>query len=346
MYKSILALAVLGGFSAVASAQSSVTVYGIVDVSVVRETGGAAGNFTKINSGVANGSRVGFKGTEDLGGGWNAFFDLQNGFQADTGALGQGGLLFGRQAFVGLGGPVGSVRIGRQYSVIDDLIGATDPFGNGYAGRLQNVFAKGYLARVDNSVMYFTPTVRGFSANVMTGFGEVADDASANRFVGGSVGYAEGPLSVRLAHGQRNDMRATATPNTQFGNATRDKNTMLGATYKFGLFRAHGAYGVTKTMNNRDVLVDADDAMLGVSVPFGTSQVMASYVWRDDKSVNNRDARQIAVGYNYFVSKRTTLYAAYAHIDNRGKPVFYTAGSASDNGTGKAALDLGIRHLF
>jgi predicted porin len=346
MKKSILALAVLNGLAGTALAQSNVTVYGLVDLGLVRETGGPAGNFTKMNSGIANGSRVGFKGTEDLGGGWNAFFDLQNGFQADTGVLGQGGLLFGRQAFVGMSGPLGTIKMGRQYSPVDDLIGATDPFGNGYAGRLQNVFVKGYLARVDNDVMYSTPTINGFSANIATGLGEVASKPSANRFVGGSFGYAAGPLFVRIAHNERNDMVVTASPNTAFGNATSDQNTMLGATYDFGVVKLHGAYGVTKTKNVGTTLVDADDALVGVSIPFGASKVMASYIRRNDKSANNRDANQIAVGYNYFLSKRTTLYAAYARIDNKNGAMFYTAGSSVDNGTGDKALDLGIRHTF
>ena len=112
MKKSILALAVLGAVSGAASAQSSVTVYGLVDVALVRESGAATGASTKITSGVGAGSRLGFKGSEDLGGGLSALFLLENGFQADTGAMGQGGLLFGRQAYVGLQGGFGTVTIG------------------------------------------------------------------------------------------------------------------------------------------------------------------------------------------------------------------------------------------
>ena len=153
MKKAILALAALGSLSAVAQAQTSVTLYGIVDVGIVRESGTLGPSVTKLSSGIANGSRFGFKGVEDLGGGMTAFFDLQNGFQADTGALGQGGLLFGRQAFVGLGGSFGNIKLGRQYTPIDDLHGAVDPFINNYAGRLQNVFEQGYVSRVNNDIM-------------------------------------------------------------------------------------------------------------------------------------------------------------------------------------------------
>src|SRR5213076_2061594 len=135
-------------------------------------------------------------------------------------------------------------------------------------------------------------------------------------------------------------MVVTAAPNTAFGNATSDKNTMLGVIYDFGVLKVHGAYAVTKTKNVGTTLVDANDAMLGVSAPFGAaSRVLASYVRRDDKSGNNRDANQIAVGYNYFLSKRTTLYAAYGKIDNKNGVVFYTAGSAIEGGSGDKAFD-------
>ncbi|MFC6520700.1 porin [Undibacterium arcticum] len=339
----------MGACAGGASAQSNVTIYGLVDLGVVRESGGPAGSMTKLTSGIANGSRLGFKGIENLGGDLSAFFQLENGFQADTGTLGQGGLLFGRQAFVGLSNGFGTIKLGRQYTPIDDLVGAVDPFGNGYAGRLQNVFMKGYLSRVDNDVMYSTPTINGFSANVAYGFGEVAGSASANRYVAGSAGYTSGPLFVRIAHQNRNNLIPSvvgASANTAFGNATNDKNTMLGATYNFGVVKAHAAYAITKTGNVGTRLVDATDAMVGVSVPFGANTVMASYIRRNDKSANNRDADQIAIGYNYVMSKRTTLYAAYAYINNKNGPVFYTAGSAIEGGSGNKALDLGIRHTF
>jgi predicted porin len=332
-----------------AVADSNITLYGLVDMGVARESGGAAGSITKLSNGIANGSRFGFKGSEDLGNGLSAFFDIQNGFNADTGTLGQGGLLFGRQAFVGLKGAFGTVKMGRQYTVIDDLVGASDPFGNGYAGRLQNVFAKNYASRIDNNLMYGTPNVNGFDANIAYGAGEVAGDASSNRYLGTSVGYAAGPLFVRLAHQYRNHLVGTGRANAFFGPMTSDRNTMLGATYDFGLVKLHGAYAVTKTDNGDINLVKADDAMIGASKNFGPGMLMATYVRRDDKSSNNRDANQIALGYNYFMSKRTTLYAAYARIDNKYTdrlPMIYTVGNATELGSGDSAFNLGIRHTF
>ena len=132
MKKTMMALA-LSAAAGMAAAQSNVTVYGIFDMALVRESGGTASS-TKMTSGVESGSRIGFKGTEDLGGGMSAIFLVENGFQGDTGAMGQGGLLFGRQAYVGLQGSAGTVTLGRQYTPQYLAVAAVDPFGSGTAG--------------------------------------------------------------------------------------------------------------------------------------------------------------------------------------------------------------------
>lgn len=335
MKKSLMALAIFGGFTGASSAQTNVSMYGIVDLGIVRESGGAAGSMTKLTSGIANGSRLGFKGTEDLGNGLSAIFTLENGFDASTGAMGQGGLLFGRQAFVGLSGGFGSVKLGRQYTPIDDLVGAVDPFYNGFAGRMQNVLAAGYVSRANNDVMYSTPTIGGFSGSAAYGFGEVAGDAAAGRYVGASAGYANGPLFVRLAWQSSNNATATGAA----------KNTMLGATYNFGVAKLHAAYAASKTDAAGVASVDANDGMIGVSVPFGASTILASYVRRNDRLAVNKDANQIGLGYTYDLSKRTSFYTAFARIDNRNGAK-YLVGNATEAGSGDKAFNLGIRHRF
>lgn len=334
MKASPFALAALALLSGAACAQSSVTIYGLVDLGLARESGAAAGSVTKMSSGIANGSRLGFKGNEDLGGGLSALFVLENGFFADTGAQGQGAL-FGRQAFVGLSGAFGRVTLGRQYTPVDDVIGTTDPFYNGFAGRMQNVLAQGYAARSNNDVMYSTPVLGGFSASLAYGAGEVAGDSAANRFIGGAAGYAQGPLYVRFAFQTSNNANATGAA----------RNSVLGAKYNLGRATLHGAYSVNKTDSAGLTSVDARDGMIGVSVPFGADFLLASYVRRDDKLGLNRDASQIALGYTHALSKRTTWYAAFAHISNKNG-AFYTVGNASDAGSGDQAINLGIRHTF
>lgn len=339
MKKISYACAILAACSGAASAQSNVSVYGLVDVGIARETGGASGAVTRLTSGIANGSRFGLKGKEDLGNGLSTVFVLENGFDATTGAMGQGGLLFGRQAYVGLEGQQGAIRLGRQYTPIDDLVASTDPFYNGYAGRMQNVLAQGYVARANNEVSISTPTLGGFCAAVYYGFGEVAGNVRAGRHTAFTVNYAQGPLTVRLAHQGTNNVTAAGDTN---GAA---KNTLIGAIYNAGAFKLHGTYGSSKTDAAGVASVDARDLMLGVTVPFGPHSVIASYVHRNDRLAVNRDATQLALGYTYDLSKRTTLYAAYGTIANHNG-ARYLAGNATEPGTGPRAWDLGLRHRF
>jgi predicted porin len=362
MKKSILVLAVLGAFTNAASAQSSVTVYGVVDAGIVAEKGGAAGSVTKLTSGVASGSRLGFKGTEDLGGGLSALFVLENGFQVDTGALGQspaGGqsTLFGRQAFVGLGSNgFGTVTLGRQYTPHYLAVDFADPFGTGLAGDAVNILPNtgDAQSRMNNTVKYATPNLSGFAGELAYGFGEVAGDTSAKRQIGASVGYTGGPFAVRLGYHNLNN--ATA-PNQPGNNA---KNTILAATYNFEVAKVHLAYGVDKGTGSsplRNTLnaygrptaptasTDSTDALLGVTVPFGQHTVLASYIRKNDKTALNQDADQWAIGYRYALSKRTDLYTAYARIKNKNG-AGYTVGSAIEAGSGDKAFNLGVRHTF
>jgi predicted porin len=360
MKKSVLVLAVLGAFANAASAQStSVTVYGVVDAGVVAEKGGSAGSVTKLSSGVASGSRLGFKGTEDLGGGLSASFVLENGFQADTGALGQStaaATLFGRQAFVGLGGKsFGTVTLGRQYTPHYLAVTSADPFGTGLAGDAVNILPNtgDQASRMNNTIKYATPDLSGFSGELAYGFGEVAGDSSARRQIGASVGYTGGPVGVRLAYHNLNN--ATA-PNQPGNNA---KNTILAATYNLEVAKLYFAYGVDKGIGSSPLRngtatpfgramtpsTDSTDALVGVSVPFGAHTVLASYIRKNDKTARNQDADQWALGYRYALSKRTDLYTAYARIKNKNG-ASYTVGNAIEAGSGDKALNLGVRHTF
>jgi predicted porin len=353
MKKAMLALA-LGASAGVCSAQTNVTMYGVVDMAVVRESGGAPGPITKLTSGVASGSRLGFKGSEDLGGGLSAVFLLENGFQADTGAMGQGGLLFGRQAYVGLRGNAGTVTLGRQYTPQYLAVAAVDPFGSGMAGDTKNLItATGNSAsRMDNAVKYQSPTYQGFSAEAVYGAGEVAGDGGAGRQLGAALSYVHGPLALRLAHHHRDNNTATVH---NLGSA---RNTIATAIYDAGYMKAHFAYGVDDGVNSAlprnsanpyGVAVtpstDSRALLLGVTVPRGRHVWLASWIQRDDRTARNQDATQWALGYRYLLSSRTDLYAAAAHIRNRNGAA-YTVGSAIESGTGNRAVNLGVRHNF
>jgi predicted porin len=358
MNKTMLAL-MLSASAGTAAAQSNVTLYGSVDMAVVRESGGSgsAAASTKLTSGVASGSRLGFKGSEDLGDGLAAVFLLENGFQADTGAMGQGGLLFGRQAYVGLQSKsAGSVTLGRQYTPQYLAVAAVDPFGSGTAGDTKNLMAStgNSASRMDNSVKYASPVVNGFNADLVYGAGEVGGDSTAGRQFGGALGYGNGPLTVRLAHHNRNNNTATMK------NAGSAKNTVLTALYDFGVAKAHFAYGVDKGINSalpRNLnnpfgyavaptpSTDSSVVLLGVTVPQGAGTWLGSYMRKNDKTAFNQDAEQFAAGYRYNLSKRTELYGVLAYLRNKNG-AGYTVGSAIEGGTGNRALNLGLRHTF
>lgn len=329
MKKSLLALAVIGSFAGSASAQTNVSIYGVVDAGIVLEKGGAAGSVSKLTSGVASASRIGFRGTEDLGGGLSANFVLENGFNEDTGAL-TGGLLFGRQAYVGLKGEFGATNFGRQYTPHYLVSAAADPFGNGMAGRFTNLMANSGV-RMDNTVKYTSPTVGGFSGELAYGFGEVAGNTSASRAIGASLNYGAGPLKVGLGYHRLNN--AAATDNA--------RNTVIGGTYDFGVAKAHLAYGKNKGTGT----VDNNDLLVGATVPFGPHKLLASFIRKDDDSALNRDANQWALGYTYALSKRTDFYTAYARINNKRGATF-TVGNNTEAGSGNKAFNLGVRHTF
>lgn len=351
----ILAFAVLAALTGTASAQSNVSVYGLVDVALMRESGAAAGPSTRISSGVASGSRIGFKGSEDLGGGLSTIFLLENGFQADTGAMGQGGVLFGRQVYLGLQGKLGTVTVGRQYTPQYLTVVNVDPFASGMAGDSKNLMpATANNSRQDNSIKYASPTVNGMSAELIYGPGEIAGAGSGGRQFGGSLGYAAGPIKIRLGHHYRNNNTA------QIRNLAPAKNTVLAAVYDFGVAKAHLAYATNKGVNSSPLRnaenpfghavapvasVDSQDVLVGVTIPFGAHSVFASYIRKDDNTGFDQDANQTAIGYRYALSKRTDVYSSYANIDNMNG-AGYTIGNASESGTGDRTFNVGMRHIF
>ncbi len=344
MKKLHLALAVAGALTGAAHAQSAVEVYGIVDMGFTREAGNvgssvAGGN--KISSGAQSGTRLGFKGKEDLGNGLKALFVLETGIAADRGGFNQGAG-FARQSFAGLQGDFGTLTLGRQYtSYFLTLNQVADPFASGLAGNAQNLMLPGAsntvtgtdrVIRMDNAIKYATPIFENFSGEIAYGFGEVAGNSDANRVITGSVGYDSKPLNVRLAHYQRNNATDTASL----------KSTMLAANYDLEFAKIFAAYadndwvGQTKTRNY----------LIGATVPFGAHRFIASYIRADGRGIyaaNNAD--QWGLGYTYSLSKRTNLYAAYGYISNDGAAT-YTVGNNSENGTSNKAFNLGVRHVF
>lgn len=347
MKKSLLALAVLGAFAGAASAQSSVTVYGVVDAAIqYQNNGNPAGSKWALDSGMQNGSRLGFKGTEDLGGGLKANFKLETGINIDTGGSSQGGLVFGRQTWVGLSGDFGSVTAGRQYSPIFLAADSIDPFDAGIisgaagAGTSTDgtvLFFGNFSNRTNNTVNYTTNNLGGFTGSVAYSFGEVAGDNSANRRIGLSGTYANGPVLVTAAYDKANDA---------LGNAT--KNAFIGGTYDFKVVKAALAYGKNTTDAGVAAQVDTKTWMLGVTVPVGAGNILGSYTRQTNNlpvpATAGGKGDQIAVGYTYNLSKRTNLYTSYARTANDAGT--NAGGLAFANGLTDKQFNVGIDHRF
>lgn len=340
MKKSIIALAAVGAVAGTASAQTNVTIYGVADAGISRIDNGR-NNTTALSSGNQSGSRIGFRSKEDLGGGLSAIFTLENGYSIDDGTLGQGGRLFGRQAFVGLAGGFGAVKLGRQYNPIRTAVESVDPFGHGLAGNAANVFNV-HGERADNSINYTAPNLGGFTGQVQYSFGEAVGSTSLGRQFGLSAGYAAGPLKVILAYHDQNLTTTTAGATVANGDS---QTTMLGGVYDFRVAKLHAAYARSEAENAAGVsTTDRDDAMIGVSAPIGAGTILASYIRRsEDVGGGTADANQWAIGYTHALSKRTNLYTSYARIKNDATA---RVGSPAAAGLDPSVFNVGIRHRF
>jgi GBP family porin len=346
MKKSLIALACASAFAGSANAQS-LTTYGIVDMGFVSERGGTLGSIDKISSGAQSGTRLGFKGTEDLGNNMKALFVLETGIAADTGgfasttAAAASNVAFARQAFVGLQSDAGTLTLGRQYTPFFLTLNAVaDPFASGLAGNAQNLIPHSGI-RMNNAVKYASPIFSGLSAELAYGFGEDTTTGidKAGRNVGGSIGYSDSALNVRLAYHKANGT-------TALNSGLSDTSTMLAANYNFQVAKVFAAYSDNDLQTATSPLGKSRDYLIGVTVPYGNHTFIASYINKDGRSASNLDATQFGLGYTYALSKRTNLYAAWATIDNKRGSVTYKVGNNSEPGSGDKAFNLGVRHTF
>lgn len=340
MKKLLIPLAVAGLFASAANAQSTLTTYGIVDMGLVIDDG--ARSVEKLSSGVQSGSRLGFKGTEDLGNNLKALFVLETGINADAGGFSPGNVAFARQSFVGVQGDFGTVTLGRQYSPLFlTLNQVADPFASGLAGNAQNLMPHAGV-RMDNTIKYVTPVIaQGITGELAYGFGEstTAGDG-ANRQYGVALGFSQGPANLRAAYHRKNDATDTA----------HNSYTLLAANWNLEVAKVFVALSDNSTnfvdsTNSRQPIGESRDYLVGVSVPLDKHTFTASYIHKDGRSTTIGDANQLGLGYTYALSKRTNLYAAWAKIDNKGVSAF-TVGNNSELGTGDKAFNLGVRHLF
>ncbi len=336
MQGKLLAVALFASIPLVASAQSSVTVYGVMDAALAKEdTGAPNGSRTAINSGNQSSSRLGFRGTEDLGNGLKAAFNLEAGVALDTG-MGDTAL-FGRRAVVGLTGAFGSVMIGREYTPIADVAKETDVLGQGFYGSNLSAFGSGRLTRrISNSVNYKSNAMAGFKVAAAYATGETSTGPSGD-LMGLSAEFAKGGFYVGAGY---HTFERLATGD--------DKEMIIGAGYKFGAFelKANVIEANPTGANNK-----FEQLNLGAAYTIAAHKVFANY--QTNELENGAKGNGFTLAYSYTLSKRTNLYASYATLSNNAKGVFglTSAGTnvtppATAPGADPKALSLGVRHSF
>jgi predicted porin len=351
MKKSLLALAALTAFAGAASAQSSVTLFGVVDLNArqIKNSGGTVQVMGQ--DGIAS-SRLGFRGIEDIGGGMRAGFWLEGGMNPDTGT--SGGQSWQRRSTLSLMGGFGEVRLGRDYTPSFWNHTVFDPFGTNGLGSALNLVntsvgsAATTFVRANNSVGYFLPAMGGLYGQVMVAAGE---NVVGNKYMGFRLGYAAGPVNVAVAQG-----KAKGTGNVNF------TDTNFGASFNAGFATFSAWYGKWD-FNPAGTVGDGSQkqASFGVAAPLGSGTLKASFNKASGSSgsalINQYNAKQLSVGYVYDLSKRTALYSTYSSISNGGTSVNganFTVGGPGNTGTAapqargakSSGLEFGVRHTF
>jgi len=340
MKKSLLALAVLGAFAGAASAQTSITIYGSFDGGVRNLTNAtAAGSRLSMGSnGTFNSNRIGFKGVEDLGGGLNAHFTLETGFNTGTGALDNANnQLFNRTAAVGIGGAWGSLDLGRQYSVNFKTIGLYDPFQYKYTGIIP-LATQGGLTRLNNDIQY-TGRFGGVGVMAEYALGEVAGSTGDNSTYAIGANFTGGGFTVAGAYTGGKRAPVAGLPADQ-----SLRNFTIGGAYAAGPFRVAVGYADQKQDITAGVEQRTKDWWLGgtYNITPAAALTAAYYETRglaatNPVAVNNDGKRKLfIIGATYALSKRTNFYA---DIDNAR----YDNAINSPTQTG---VSVGINHLF
>src|ERR1700712_1131511 len=357
MKKSLLALAALGTFAGAAHAQSSVTLYGIVDAGFVYNNNSAGQKLYSTSAGNLQGDRWGLRGTEDLGGGLKALCVLENGFNVFTGRLNQGGDEFGRQAYVGLSSQFGTVTLGRQYDSVVDYTGALEvgsqwgTFYGAHPGDLDNMNNSN---RVNNSIKYTSANYSGITFGGLYSLGGIAGQFNRNQIFSGGVDYAQGPLTLGAGYLNvknpnfsffgNNATSNTATSNmagstvySGYASAKTQQVISAGGAYTFGPATVGATYSNTQFKDlGQTPGTGLNPQGLNGSAKFHNAELNfkyqltpalllgAAYDYTKGYGVNDAKYHQGIIGVDYFLSKRTDLYAdgIYQHAsgtDSTGK---------------------------
>ncbi|TDF63184.1 porin [Cupriavidus sp. L7L] len=359
MKKQISVLAACGLVTGTALAQSSVTLYGVVDtnieyVSHLSNGSGGGGNRFGVTSGGLSGSRWGMRGVEALGNDLNALFVLESGFGTDDGRSQQGGRLFGRQAFVGLQSKsLGTVTFGRQYTTMFDVLANFSP--TGYASQYEPfVFLEGSNLRSDNTAKYvgvfggLTAEAHWSFGNGVAGAGEVPGQFRRDTGYGAGLAWAGGPFGVAVVYDQSNPSISSGT-GTFIGTGT-NKRAAVAASYSAGPATIMGGYKWGRNENAAGAETFRDNyywvgTNYQVTAPL---TLKLAYYYADIKNnngVNPKNPWQVTFIADYAFSKRTDVYLTTAYAKNAGLN-FDGSYALAPGATNMVGAALGIRHKF
>ncbi|MDR7332157.1 porin [Roseateles asaccharophilus] len=365
MMKKTLALTALALAAGATQAQTNVTIYGILDAAVEHLSGvGANSDSIKRMPGLTGGispSRLGFRGTEDLGDGLKAVFTLEQGLGVDSGTLNQGGRAWGRQVFVGLQGAWGTVSFGRQYSMLfwsqldADILGPA-MFGS---GSLDSYLPN---SRVDNSIAY-RGTFSGVTLGATYSFGRDAVNAGPSPSGTNCAGEAADSKACKqwslLAKYDTPTWGVSAAVDEIRGNtgafagltssAMADRRSTVAGWVKLGTVKL-GA-GVIDRKNEASATTPKSQLWyLGASYPVTPAFTLDGQVFKLDFKGSANQATLVAVRGVYSLSKRTAVYATAGHVGNDGTLALGVSNAAAGNGPAaggsQTGLGLGVRHSF
>ena len=369
MKKSMLALAALTAFAGAASAQSSVTIWGIVDAAVSKGSVSGGNSVTRlVGSGISS-SQLGFRGSEDMGGGMRASFWLEAALQNDNGAgggtnvnnqasggaiaglNGGQGLTFARRSTVSLSGGFGEIRLGRDYTPQFWNWTVYDPFGTNGVGTTRTMLSSlavggvyggtgGTSVRASNSITYlfnhapnatYAAGGNGLHAAVQMYYGENLSSA-ANKSDGNGNG-------IRIGYNAGPLSVAFGAGQTKMLNANM-RMTNIGAAYDMKVVRV-----MAQITKDKSGTVSGDGMLLGLTAPVGAGLLRASYSTYENNT-SKAESKQTAIGYVHNLSKRTRAYATYARVGNSGGAAASLGGATGVANKSSTGLDIGMTHSF
>ncbi len=374
MKKTLIVAAVAASFATAASAQSSVTLYGLIDAGFTYVNNEVTSNVAKgsaaafrLSSGSINGSRWGLKGTEDLGGGMKAIFTLESGFNIGNGQALQDGRMFGRQAFAGIStAQFGTVTLGRQYDSVVDYLGpmtANGSWGGTYFAHPFDNDNTDNSFRVNNSVKYQSANYGGLTFGGLYGFSNQAGGFANNRAYSAGAQYANGPLKIAAAY-----LQTQNTSGTNTGGAVNEfadplvKGSQTQRTFGVGANYAFGPATVGAVWTQSRFQFIAGDSTLRynnyeVNARYALTPALAlgaAYTYTDRKgmvpgNLNNDHARyhQVGLQTDYALSKRTDIYAegVVQLTDGDTDAQVYGSNARAAHGN-QVVVSTGIRHRF